>query len=461
MVKRGQSPADGFDLIKRKGNEAFLAGDYDVAKFLYSYATSNDPGNYIYALNRAQVNLNLRLWKEAENDAVAVIEAKGVTAVHKQKARWRLYQARKGQRRVEAAREALDNWVTAGGSQADAEKERAELEALENNTDVDEVASSLENAHISDKKDFAFSNTDEDNEFFEVKEDAHGGKGAFARKPIERGTLILAEKPLLPSPASYKEDAPLSAETILALVERLTPAEVARSLTLKNSRAGDPYHCFAGIWQTNAFSGAGVCATAARFNHSCVPNARYSWHAESRRQRIFALRRIEEGEEICVSYLMNRNIYGSSRAARRAWLEEDYRFVCMCAVCDASDKEVAKSDHRRNMLARIWRALPTMQDDPRLAVSEVASAIRIMREEGYHADADDFASEAVNCCAAFSDWESAKYWAGVMYESRRAEFGEDSRYAREAKAMVENPGDRRRMPMAGMFKGVSFTDIRV
>ena len=44
-------------------------------------------------------------WKEAEDDAAAVIEAKRVTAAHKQKARWRLYQARKGQRRVEAARE--------------------------------------------------------------------------------------------------------------------------------------------------------------------------------------------------------------------------------------------------------------------------------------------------------------------------------------------------------------------
>ncbi|KAL1657708.1 hypothetical protein GGF50DRAFT_121570 [Schizophyllum commune] len=461
MVKRGQSPADGFDLIKRKGNEAFLTGDYDVAKFLYSYAASNDSGNYIYALNRAQVNLNLRLWKEAEDDATAVIETKGVTAVHKQKALWRLYQARKGQRRGENAGEVLEQWVSAGGSHAQADKEKTELEALENDHGLDEIATSLKNAHIHDKKGSAFINADENNELFEIKEDTHGGKGAFARKPIERGTLLLAEKPLLPSPASYREDAPLSAEIILALVERLSPTEVARLLTLKNSRAGDPCHCFAGIWQTNAFSGSGVCTTAARFNHSCVPNARYSWHAESRRQRIYALRHIEEGEEICVSYLMNRNIYGSSRAARRAWLEEDYRFVCMCAVCGASDDEVMKSDHRRNMLARIWRALPTMQDDPRLAVSEVASAIRIMREEGYHADADDFASEAVNCCAAFSDWESAKYWAEVMYESRRAEFGQDSRYAREAKAMVENPGDRRRMPMAGMFKGVSFTDIRV
>ncbi|KAL1742528.1 hypothetical protein HDZ31DRAFT_84068 [Schizophyllum fasciatum] len=328
-------------------------------------------------------------------------------------------------------------WLLAGGSTTDAEKEKAKLDEIENRNSMAEVTSSLKETHLQETK-TPFSEIAADSEFFEIKDDRHGGKGAFARKQIERGTMILAEKPLLPPPASYKENGPLSPAVLLALVERLPPADVARLVSLRNSRAGDPTfpaHCFAGIWSTNAFSGGGICAVAARFNHSCVPNARYSWHAESRRQRIFALRTIAPCEEICVSYLMNRNVYGSSCATRRAWLEADYRFVCACAVCGGGAEAVAASDRRRGMLARIWRALPTMQDDPRLAVREVASAIRTMREEGYCADADDFAGEAVNCCAVFSDWESARYWAGVMYESRRAEFGEDNRVSQDVSAL--------------------------
>ncbi|TRM63721.1 hypothetical protein BD626DRAFT_275854 [Schizophyllum amplum] len=403
------------------------------------------------------------MWMEAEADAQAVLAAARVTAVHKRKALWRLYLARKGRMQADAANEALEQWVAAGGSSAEAAKEKGELQGMERHDDVDEVASTLQNTHL-DKDDPSFVHPDTAQDMFTIKDDVHGGKGAFAQKALERGILILAEKPLLRPPAGYKEEGPVSPQTVLTLVERLSPTDVARLVSLRNARADDaryPHHCFAGIWSTNAFSGAGICLVASRFIHSCVPNARYSWHAESQRQRIFALRSIAPGEEICVSYLMGRNIYGSSSATRCAWLSDDYRFECACAVCGGTPEEVAASDHRRSMLARIWRALPTMQDDPRLAVREIASAIRIMREEGFHMDADDFAGEAVNCCAVFSDWESAKYWATLMYESRKAEFGEDSGHTRKAKAIMENPGDRRRLPMAGRYSGVKFTDIRV
>lgn len=57
--------------------------------------------------------------------------------------------------------------------------------------------------------------------------------------------------------------------------------------------------------------GVAFCPTAVRFNHSCDPNVEF--HFEKGTLFVTALRDIDEGEELCVSYgpTINNEVCGS------------------------------------------------------------------------------------------------------------------------------------------------------
>lgn len=59
------------------------------------------------------------------------------------------------------------------------------------------------------------------------------------------------------------------------------------------------------IFQNNCMgtgSGAGIFPHAARFNHSCRPNASFNWNANIERQTIHIIHAIKKDEEITISY---------------------------------------------------------------------------------------------------------------------------------------------------------------
>ncbi len=88
----------------------------------------------------------------------------------------------------------------------------------------------------------------------------------------------------------------------------------------------------------------------------------------------------------------------------------------------------------------LWEIIPSFtpaQGIQRLNV--IVEAIHLLKEEGYLADADDVANDAVLVCAYHSDWVSTKYWARLTYQTRVAEFGEDSTRAAEVYGQYLNP----------------------
>ena len=117
------------------------------------------------------------------------------------------------------------------------------------------------------------------------------------------------------------------------------------------------------------------------------------------------------------------------------------------------------SDDRRVKLNELWESIthfsPT-QGTQRLKV--IVEGIHLLKEEGYLADADDFANDAGIVCAYHSDWVSAKYWAHFTYQTRVSEFGEDSPRAAEVRGAYLNP---KSIPMAGKGPPKKFTEIRV
>ncbi len=282
------------------------------------------------------------------------------------------------------------------------------------------------------------------------------GLGAFAARDLQRGDLILTEKPLLPFPGTD----PSPIELRLA-VEKFSPNDLLTFLSLKNAH---PHYedTISGIYNTNAFSDGGIVIRASRFNHSCLPNARYSYHEATNRERIFALADIRKGEEIFVMYITGRNMYGSTRQQRQITLLARYNFLCSCAACGLNRQQSLESDRRRLEIKSIWDQIPML--DPlrsgRALLRSAIRAINLMKEEGYWADADDFANEAANFCSMHSDWESAKYWHRIAYEHRVAEFGKDGTHSVRTLKFIENPRSVDH-PQIGQYRGQTFADIRL
>lgn len=90
----------------------------------------------------------------------------------------------------------------------------------------------------------------------------------------------------------------------------------------------------------------GLFLQTSRFNHSCSPNAEYSRIKDSCMQEVRALRGIQPGEEICVSYF-GRNwshLFRPTAARQRDLVPILSGSGCQCNACAAAD---AQSDARR------------------------------------------------------------------------------------------------------------------
>ena len=103
---------------------------------------------------------------------------------------------------------------------------------------------------------------------------------------------------------------------------------------------------------TNAIEAAGnsaVFSHIARANHSCSPNAVYSWREPTQTQRLHLLADLEPGDEVLVSYIDPRQ----PRADRRAILSAQYGFDCACSMCadESADERWATFAKLRTELA--------------------------------------------------------------------------------------------------------------
>ncbi|TID12995.1 SET domain-containing protein [Venturia nashicola] len=244
------------------------------------------------------------------------------------------------------------------------------------------------------------------NPFYEIRQTPDKGLSIFAQASIPRGTLILAEKALVRVTQAH-----YTTEHVEEAVEKLTPEEKRKYWGLASAHGQDPtlypskihpdvpeheksrirqqHEARTGssptalsIFMTNAMeceTGAAIFEIAARFNHSCIPNAFFSWNAVRNEERIYASRAIEAGEEITLSYL--DPFYEPSQ---RKWELQHYGFVCGCVACVDLDEEESfgsKSRERRFRLAELVErgAYPGTFEE--LLKGKVEIAV-VMREEG-------------------------------------------------------------------------------
>ncbi|KAL8811926.1 MAG: hypothetical protein Q9200_001424 [Gallowayella weberi] len=177
-------------------------------------------------------------------------------------------------------------------------------------------------------------------DLWQVRHVVGAGQGCIALNYIPRGTLLLKEAPLFV--IEEVEDGPLSPNTKTQINHAV--AELGSNQFRSFKALIDPTPGRAndyGRFQINNFQMTshptqntfqqGIFLRAARFNHSCVPNAHFTWNPVLGCLTVFATQGIHGGNEILINY-QYEDAY-KSRAERRRNLRQSYNFECNCVAC--------------------------------------------------------------------------------------------------------------------------------
>ncbi|CAF1088325.1 unnamed protein product [Brachionus calyciflorus] len=262
--------------------------------------------------------------------------------------------------------------------------------------------------------------TDTNNEcIYEIKENENG-MGLYALKRIQRGELILAEKPIL----KLRQNVPQHQLKIYVEDEVSKLSDEEKSKIFELFDYNSPKTAI-GIFSTNGYmlgkksDYCGLFYLISRINHSCRPNVCHHWCENEGVQKIFALREIEIGQEILTSYI---DLYQDTESRKRQ-LKKLFNFTCNCELCSIEDEDlIEKSDERRRLLNELESFRPKMGlRSPELFLSKKKQLLKFLKEEGI-----DYDAFYVNKCAydvfAFlfktnANRESLKYWANLVYEN--------------------------------------------
>ena len=165
---------------------------------------------------------------------------------------------------------------------------------------------------------------------YEIKSVPGKGKGMFAKEDINAGVRILVDRILCAVVDTTIDEG--VADRINASINNLSP---------ENREKFEKLHCPdhptyvppVSRYLTNSFEisekGSGVFVKAARINHSCTPNAFFTWNKNIKRVAVHAMIDIPAGREVTVSY-----VYPFlSRNTRKHLLQKLYVFECDCPAC--------------------------------------------------------------------------------------------------------------------------------
>jgi len=195
-------------------------------------------------------------------------------------------------------------------------------------------------------------------------------EGIVAKCDIKKGSLILQDKPLfiVPPEVHYELDAYLESR-----VSELNFTESSVFWSLADSKTQDGRKTARGIYFTNCYSiGQGsttqfptaMLPILAKVNHSCRPNAEFSWNEKHGCEDLRAVKDIYKGEELTSCYLDITAQGRITRDERRMLLQKGYGFTCSCEACHMDEQEVEKEDKIR------IEAFKISQTEFRLSIDE-------------------------------------------------------------------------------------------
>merc|ERR1712059_69661 len=88
-------------------------------------------------------------------------------------------------------------------------------------------------------------------------------------------------------------------------------------------------------------------------NHSCNPNAVWSWVLDDfRRKQVRAVKNIRKGEEILINYVDTQAFNYGTRDYRRDVLVDKFSFICRCSECSLEGDMLGENEKKRQEVVR-------------------------------------------------------------------------------------------------------------
>lgn len=312
---------------------------------------------------------------------------------------------------------------------------------------------------------------------FEVRNAGVKGLGVFATSLIPRGTRIFSERPLL----GIRYDQ--SSGDVYPAFRSLSVNDRGKLLSLSGHRTRNigalrwsyvvwytllegwqnlvgrkgwirptrrslvEHNTLLNIFRTNNFAlNAGskmsqaIFPRIARLNHSCVPNVQGGFNDEVGKLHVHALRDINAGTELTLSYLDD----GGMLRAERAEKLETYGFDCGCAICNGETVLGQESEARRE---KIRQTISTYAQEQGVEGGErgqtkelgaIMEVIRLMREEGFVGrEVTGMYFEAARLNGAMGEKEEALRCAEEGLKMDERCLGNDHKMYRESLVKVE------------------------
>lgn len=279
------------------------------------------------------------------------------------------------------------------------------------------------------------------------------GLGIIATLPIPRGTLIIAESPLL------------SMTTTLATPERQTeelaslsskvdalPEHDKRAFFSLHNFYGQEFPQILGILLSNVYpmcgpehgpatmpGSGGLFLVCSRFNHSCNPSACYSWNTALSKILVHAVKDIQPGEQVTVTYLGDIRF---PRSIRQRILLEQFQFKCQCDLCTVRYViEGVSSDARRLAIRTLTLELDSdMVHSPAVALSKCKRALQLLRTENLEGDwTYRLYLDALTICAMNGDMARASAFAVLAMDAMQVCHGKSAVELTTIRPYVKHP----------------------
>lgn len=240
-------------------------------------------------------------------------------------------------------------------------------------------------------------------------------------------------------------------------LKSLSKSEQRMFLSLHNNFPGK--HIFSGIFRTNALPCGtdsvigGVYPTICLINHSCLPNAHNNWNNDTKCETIHAVRNIQVGEEITISY-KGEELSDS----RRTHLKDAFGFDCSCGLCSLSLPKLQLSDARRLQIKQFGDTIgdpEQVMNRPHDSLAGCQHLLRLIEEEYDGSESLSIAHlyyDAFQISITHGDQARASIFAKRAYDSRVTCEGEDSPETQRMKKLMADPTQHRNFEVSKKWK---------
>ncbi|KAF2245277.1 SET domain-containing protein [Trematosphaeria pertusa] len=258
------------------------------------------------------------------------------------------------------------------------------------------------------------------------------GIGVFATRILEPGDIILQEPPIIRvNPPEFRDGAAYPLSSIETLIrngfEALSEDAQAEVMALHAHMTPKDADKLLPIFRSNAYTietEVGLFPKGARINHSCRPNSSQFWNARIGKRVVYAIRRIEEGEEIFATYIPLLHAH----EVRQKRLDQ-FGFKCGCEACAQELAAQEASDKRRQDIRKAFHdfepqltlAVPKSVAGRKNAEKNAKASVQLatlVEEEGLA----DYYPQAYRIAAIsharIERWEPATIWAHKSYQLR-------------------------------------------